>query len=460
MIPLSCYHLLCFPTPFVFLLFLRVTHTRLSIVLAVVFLKRKYIAFCLCHFILFTIGKAIFTNPDTEKTYAYSELFKQPEMAEFIRNVSRLGKDYMYKDAWARELIETVKNNKGNITSEDMENYRTTWHEPANTTYGGYDVFTTGAEWGGAELVEKLNLLELAGMNQISDTYLTNATKFFWLASISRFSAFVSSFAHYYPKALDVLETKFGLDLSNANRLTKESAEYVWDKIGSVDKMQEINSIIKSLAGGGSALENSEHSDGIVSIDGEGNVCAMIHTINSLEWGTGLFVQGIALPHSGAIFRGYVKLTKPGAPLAKGTQPVIVFQESSNEVESDDAEEIPRVTRRPVMALSLIGSSYPVVVPQLITNILDSHMNPKQAMDTPNFLAATYKTYYQTVPVEEFAISENVLQEVRRLGQQVTEVPWLVYESTAGKGATLTVDKEGRMYGGTYPILKGFSEGV
>ena len=112
------------------------------------------------------------------------------------------------------------------------------------------------------------------------------------------------------------------------------------------------------------------------------------------------------------------------------------------------------------MALSVIGSSYSVVVPQIITSVLDSHMKPKQAMDAPNFLAATYHTAYQSVPVEEFAISENVLQDVRKLGQNVTEVPWPASEKTGGKGVVLTADSQGRMFGGAYPGLNGCSEGL
>ena len=47
-------------------------------------------------------------------------------------------------------------------------------------------------------------------------------------------------------------------------------------------------------------------SDAIVAVNKEGNICSMIHTINSQMWGTGLFAQRVALPHSAVIFKAFV----------------------------------------------------------------------------------------------------------------------------------------------------------
>ena len=47
----------------------------------------------------------------------------------------------------------------------------------------------SGNDWGGVELMEKLNLMEMEGIGQTpSSNYLINATEFFLLASISHFS--------------------------------------------------------------------------------------------------------------------------------------------------------------------------------------------------------------------------------------------------------------------------------
>ena len=364
-------------------------------------------------------------------------------------NVSSDAKVYFYNGTWAQVMISLIQEKKGFITLDDMRRYQTMWETPVNTSYNGFEVFASGNDWGGVELVEKLRLMELAGIGQTrGSSYLTNATEFFWLASISRFSFFVSFFLHSYPNGLSILKESLDLDLSD--RLSFGSTEAIWEKIGSPEKMKEVNAVIRRLLGGKETVEDFIHgSDAIVAADEDGNVCSMIHTINSQMWGTGLFVQGMALPHSGAIFKSYVKQTSPGGRLPVALQPAIAFK-------SDESSE----GRRPVMALSVVGSSYPIVVPQYVTNLLDSDMNPKEAMESPTFLLPEFSDFFQAVPIEEFSVAENVLQEVRDMGQGVTELEYLKAFGPIGLGVALTIDDNGVMYGCTHPLRRGLAEGV
>ena len=237
--------------------------------------------------------------------------------------------------------------------------------------------------------MEKLNLMEMAGIGQTpSSNYLINATEFFLLASISHFRFFVSTYLHSTPNGLLILKENLDLDLSN--RFSRKTAKAIWHRIGSSEKMKEINCIIKKLLGGRKSKDDFIHgSDAIFAPDKEGNICSMICTINSQMWGTGLFAQGVALPHSAAIFKAFVKQTKPGERLAVGLQPVITFK-TENSTQA----------LRPVMALSVVGSSYPVVVSQYVTNLLDSKMNPKEAMESATFLLPSFSDFFQSVPLE------------------------------------------------------------
>ena len=346
-------------------------------------------------------------------------------------------------------MTSLIQEKKGFITLDDMRRYQTIWETPVNTSYNGYELFASGNDWGGVELVEKLRLMELAGIGQTrGSSYLTNATEFFWLASISRFSFFVSFFLHSTPNGLSILKESLDLDLSY--RLSWDSTEAIWEKIGSPEKMKEVNAVIRKLLGGKETVKDFIHgSDAIVAADNDGNVCSMIHTINSQMWGTGLFVQGIALPHSGAIFKAYVKRTSPGGRLPVALQPAIAFK----------SEKSPK-SRQPVMAVSVVGSSYPIVVPQYVTNLLDSDMNPKEAMESPTFLLPDFSDFFQAVPIEKFAVAENVLKEVRDMGQGVTELEYLKAFGPIGLGVALTIDDNGVMYGCTHPLRRGLAEGV
>jgi len=163
-----------------------------------------------------SLDKNILTNPETGKPYAFNELFKQPKLAEFIRNVSENGKDYFYNGTWAADMTSLVKDQKGFPVLDDMGRCQTKWEKPVNTSYNGRDVFVSGNDWGGVELVEKLHLMELAGIGQrLGSNYLTNSTEFFWIASISHFSFFVSAFLHSTPDALSILKENLNIDFSN-----------------------------------------------------------------------------------------------------------------------------------------------------------------------------------------------------------------------------------------------------
>lgn len=654
---------------------------------------------------LFT-GKYIFTNPKTKKLYKAGERFRQPKLAKFLKRLSKHGKDYFYRGAWAEDMVETVQSQDGYVTMEDMTEYHVRQLEPASTMYHRYHVLTSGAEWGGAELVENLNLMELAGIGGSTDSYLTNATKLFWLASITRVTSFISFFTHAVPNGKSLLKEHLGVDVDGSDRRTKDAAEELWDKIGSAENMKEINDLMREMiASVEMDMERYEHgSSGVVAVDRSGNVCSLVHGTDSKVWGSGLFVQGVSLPSSGIALKSLLKGIRSGSRVPSGLQPVIIFKEEfpefsefrrrlrrdvpmakkhrkspshkrkgfkhhghtvvdvpqrlvvlrtyngvrshleegpfaqasqwqksperkrlehltkharfeeneedeyaeyshndvpfgerpstqerkkmrgtvetqtklsshresptstkgeleelhptdsqmrphplkpvprrphsqkersdvvvnltsgeereevENEVEEEEEEEeekeemlgqekeegkeileeeeildeapsekhaskefphlgIPHAWEAhtiseekgepafhtglvPVLALTCTGPSHPLVIPQYVTNILDSGMNPKSALEAPTFLVPSPQSFQQDIQVEKYAIDENILEEVGEFGQPLTEVDPQTAEEVAGIGAAITLNSGGKMLGCAHPSKGGLAEGV
>lgn len=616
-------------------------------------------------------------------------------MAKFLKRFSKYGKDYFYRGPWAEDMVEMIQSHGGYVTMEDMTEYQVRSPESASTLYQRYHVLTSGAEWGGAELVEKLNLMELAGIGDSTDSYLTNATKLFWLASITRLSSFVSFFTHAVPNGKQLLKEHLGMDIDSSNRKTKDAAEELWDKIASPEKMKDVNDIMQEMLVS-AEMDMEQHlrgSSGVVAVDSAGNVCSMVHGTDSEVWGTGLFVQGVSLPSSGIALKSIIKETKSGQRVPSGLQPVIIFQEESREFDGfgrrlrrdisdhakknkkrlaakkkrlsnhqeytrletpqklvvlrthnrvrsqlleepldqssqreksqerdqleqaaeleenaeqqeyshselpsnellsfaqqsrekektemprkvntpnklslhgeesnpsteeleeveepllptteshplkvlpthytedehtdvnansvdgkeeseeeeseeefeeeiieteepeeeireeasdeDDSKEVPHLGIPdvwesdtnleetdenifhtglvPVLALACTGPSHSVVVPQYVTNILDSGMNPKSALEAPTFLASSPHSYQQDIQVEKYTIDENVLLDVNEFGQLVTEVHSETAEEVAGIGAAVTLNSGGKMLGCAHPSKGGLAEGV
>lgn len=579
-------------------------------------------------------------------------------------------------------MVETVQSEEGYITMEDMIEYHVRSPEPASTLYKRYHVLTSGAEWGGAELVEKLNLMELAGIGSSTDSYLTNATKLFWLASITRVSSFISFFTHIVPDGKHLLKEHLGVDVDGSDRTTKEAADELWDKFGSVENMKDINELMREMVASVEMdMEYYRHgSSGVVAVDRSGNVCSLVHGTDSGLWGSGLFVQGVSLPSSGIALKSVLKGTRSGDRVPSGLQPLIVFKEEfpelnqlgrrirrdvhlttkhrrrptnkrkslkhhgytvkdvpqklvvfkthnrarshlqeepftessqwekptqagmkqlerlvklakvdeNNKEEEEDREygrldqerekidnevsipvqresptptteklptdpepyleplkpvprkpssknEKPVVTSNnvngeegegegngieeeqtlnngtdgkeetqkeepikedellgsrefphlgipdawepnvypeergepafhtglvPVLAMTCLGPSHQLAIPQYLTNILDSEMNPKAALEAPTFLAPSPRSFQQDVQVEKFAIAENILQEVGEFGQAFTEVDSQTAEDVAGIGAAVTLNSDWKMLGCVHPSKEGLAEGV
>lgn len=421
-------------------------------------------------------GKRLFTNPETGDYYKKGEIFKQPDLQMFLETMASEGVSDMYSGTWAKDMISLVQRENGFITLDDLRNYEVNWTNALNTSYRGYIAASSGAydgSSGSVELMEKLNLMEVAGIGLGHDSYLTNSTELYWLASIIRFSDFISIYERVAPNALDILKNEFGFDFVLQNRISKDFARAVWHEMVRPGGMEDINKKIYKLVGGKVSGNRAAHSSAVVAMDKEGNVCSMIHTINSLPWGTGLFVQGIALAHAGAINKAHIKNAKPGSRLSSELQPSIVLRRvdenkqgncERQEMKSDTEEgnEVQRLKNKywePAMALAVVGKSLHEVTPQHVTSLLDRVMNPEQALACPQFMLPSLHSHYQDVQVQRYTIDENVLCEVREKGQDVKEINDLTAIQSYGLGVALTVSREGTRYAASTPYLDGIAEG-
>ena len=184
-------------------------------------------------------------------------------------------------------------------------------------------------------------------------------------------------------------------------------------------------------------------------MDKEGNVCSMIHTINSEPWGTGLFVRGIALPHSAAINKYYIKQLKAGSRLNSELQPVIVFR-STNEGKE--------YSLKPAMAISVVGASLREVTPQLLTSVLDENMNPKEALSRSQFMLPSKNSYFQDIQVQRCTIDKNIVQGAINKGQMITEIDDKTARRSYGLGVLIYIDENGVRYAASTPSLDGIAE--
>ncbi len=93
--------------------------------------------------------------------YEPGETFKQPELAQTLREIARDGPEVFYRGRVARAIAATMKKYRGLITLEDLAEYRARVRQPLRGSFRGYEILTVPPpSSGGVGLIEMLNVLE------------------------------------------------------------------------------------------------------------------------------------------------------------------------------------------------------------------------------------------------------------------------------------------------------------
>ncbi len=100
-----------------------------------------------------------FTNDG--KPWEPGEVWKQPDLARTLERISDQGRDGFYRGPVARLIVAEMQRGGGDITLEDLANYRSVWRDPVHATYRGYDIWGMGPpSSGGVLITEMLNMME------------------------------------------------------------------------------------------------------------------------------------------------------------------------------------------------------------------------------------------------------------------------------------------------------------
>lgn len=322
-------------------------------------------------------AKNIFTKGDGSY-YRVGDIFKQPQLAETLIEVSKQGADYMYKGEWAKKFVPTVAALGGKITQEDLDKYSVIWSEPVHGSYHGYDLYVHGApSIGGASLIEALNLAEASELAS-QGHYSKSATALYDLYRICDASEYYNN-------------TSF------ENRIDKKKANEKWKKIISNKQDFEIKQ----------EKYRNDHSANIIATDRWGNMVALIHSINTNAWGSnGIFIDGVSIPDAASSWQEEIMRAGPGQRLTENTNPGFVFKNG-----------------KPFMAFSCIGNGLNNQTLAGLVNVLDFEMTPEEAIKMPTIGFAFLENNKSVLCIEPGKFSKDVINEAEKLGARFEEHP-------------------------------------
>src|SRR5271167_3655390 len=94
------------------------------------------------------------------------DIFRNPELAESLREIAAGGRDAYYKGAISQKILDTMKRHGGVMTAQDLAEYSSEWAEPISTTYRDWTVYEMPPNGQGLAALEMLNIMETFPLGQ------------------------------------------------------------------------------------------------------------------------------------------------------------------------------------------------------------------------------------------------------------------------------------------------------
>jgi len=326
--------------------------------------------------------------------YEEGDQFRQPALAHTLRQVAAHGAQYMYTGEWGRKFVDILRREGGKMTIRDMEDYEVSWADPTHTTYNGYDIHALGyPSLGAMMVVQGINLMECADLAFL-DHCTRSADALYRLIYCSRIGEFF--YLPYTPEILQIYLPEG--DFSYEGRANKENAQLIWSKIES-GEWPEIETQLARLGN-----FPPGHSEAIISVDDEGNVAAVCHTINTDHWGnSGIFVDGVSVPAAGYFQQVRIDKIGPGRYLPDTTNPCLVLRNGL-----------------PVIASSCIGSDLHSSTVQNLYNMLNFDMTMSESRATGKFQSLAWDSLDQKIQSGQFP--QSLIDAVEAMGLGITLV--------------------------------------
>ena len=275
------------------------------------------------------------------------EVLRQPRLAETLGRLVEDGNDHFYRGAFAERLVETVQAAGGVLTRQDLEDYEARWMEPARGTYRDYEVVgSPPPDRGGTHVIEILNLVEQIPLREWGPP-TESADSLYWLTRFCG-EVYVQGFNQRDPRDFHV-----PLELITSKDFAAQRFELM--------RTSDPQAVTAAPYPG---------SNHVTVVDGDGNVASVLHSIMSLPWSNGLYVDGVQVWAGGVHFLG--NLPKAGGRGSCFVAPTIVMKDGK--------------------AVLTAGSPSQGLIQNLVqntVNILDFGIDVETSVHTPRFGGAT-----------------------------------------------------------------------
>jgi len=362
----------------------------------------------------------LFFKPDGTP-YAMGELWRQPDLAWTLRQISDKGARGFYSGAVARRITAEMQAGNGLITEADLAGYRVVERPPVRGQFRDFEIVSTPPpSSGGVHIIQMLNILEgydLQAMGHNSSAYLHHLTESMRLAYADR-SRYLADpdFADVPVSMLiDPAYAARQRQLINPNRATPSA----------------------NVAPGKLLHGESSDTTHYTVADRQGNVVSNTYTLN-FSFGSHIAVPGTGMllnnemadfaaspgqANAYGLVQGEVNRIEPGKRPLSSMSPTMVFRDG-----------------KPWLATGSPGG------PIIITTVLQTLLNAMEFDMNIATAAASARAHQQWLPDKlrvERGVSPDTVKLLENMGHQVE-----LSKRTLGRTQSIMLD-QGWLLGAT-----------
>ena len=341
------------------------------------------------------------------------EIFKNPELAKTLEEISQTKRKSFYEGQLARTMAKFIKEQGGFLSFEDLKNYQAEWVEPVSSNYRGYDVWELPPNGQGIAALQILNLLEhfdIRAMGLFSAEYIHHFVEAKKLAFADR--------AKYYADPA----------FNNIDIQTLISKEYAKERLSLIDSNKAALTDEAGILKQGDTIY-------LTTADKDGNMVSLIQS-NYRGMGSGMVPPGLGfmLQDRGELFS--LDPTHANA-LEGGKRP---FHTIIPAFITKDGE--------PFISFGVMGgATQPQAHAQIVINLVDFGMNLQEAGDAPRIVHSGSSQPTDEIMLDGGSISlekgfgEAIKKELEELGHTIK------YDKGSFGGYQAIMKKDGVYFG-------------
>jgi len=359
------------------------------------------------------------------KPYQAYERLLQPELAKTLSLIENKGAKVFYQGKIAKAIVKASEKNGGVFTLKDFKDYTVQELNPIICHYRGYKIITAPPPSGGG--------VTLCQMLEILQAYPLDFLGFHSSTSI-----------HYQVEAMRYAFADRAYFLGDPDFVTNPIKRLLSKKhIDNIAKQiqafhaSDSNKVSPKIATSQEKMETTHYS----IVDKYGNAVAVTYTINHffgnnlIAGNTGFFLNDELSDFS---LTNKTKLKKVPNAFAPGKRPL-----------SSMAPTIITLDKKLYMVIGTPGGkTIPTQILQVVQNVIDYHMDIREAIVVPRF---HMQWFPDKIFVEPFAFSNDTIQKLEYMGYdlQLNSLYGRKYWSSVQ--AILRDPKTGLLYGASDP---------